>query len=146
MATEYGSRLRQARKHAKLTQMGLSKKTGIPQSTISSAERDGQGSGETPVYAAACGVDPLWLGTGRGSMLMSAQAEIQPTGGDPTGPTLDAVYVGRWLDKIKDQETRERIAHSCVTLILHEIQRPALETTPEPALPSKTLRASRQGN
>jgi len=69
MATEYGKRLRQARKHAKLTQVQLSEKTGIPQSTISTAEREGYGSGDTPVYADKCGVNALWLGTGEGEML-----------------------------------------------------------------------------
>lgn len=44
MATEYGSRLAKARKHAKLTQMQLSAKTGIAQSTIFTAEREGYGS------------------------------------------------------------------------------------------------------
>jgi len=69
MATEYGKRLRQARKHAKLTQVQLSAKTEIPQSTISTAEREGYGSSETPVYANACGVNALWLATGEGEML-----------------------------------------------------------------------------
>ncbi len=72
MATEYGSRLKTARNHAGLTQVALSKKTGIPQSTISTAEREGNGSGETPVYAQACGVDALWLATGQGEMLPTA--------------------------------------------------------------------------
>jgi transcriptional regulator with XRE-family HTH domain len=72
MATEYGSRLKQARKHASLTQIELSKKTGVPQSTISTAEREGYVSGETPVYARACGVNGLWLGTGEGDMLAGA--------------------------------------------------------------------------
>lgn len=69
MATEYGSRLKQSRKHAGFTQVELSKKTGIPQSTISTAEREGYGSGETPVYAQACGVNALWLANGTGEML-----------------------------------------------------------------------------
>lgn len=69
MATEYGSRLKLARKNARLTQAELSKKTGIPQSTISTAEREGYGSGETPVYAQACGVNALWLAKGHGEML-----------------------------------------------------------------------------
>ena len=56
MSTNYGERLKLARKHAKLTQMGLSAKTGIPQSTISAAEVKGHGSSETPIYARACGV------------------------------------------------------------------------------------------
>lgn len=77
MSTEYGSRLRSARKHAKLTQVGLSEKTGIPQSTISTAERLGNGSAETSIYAKACGVDSHWLATGEGQML---QAPAQGVG------------------------------------------------------------------
>ena len=68
MATEYGKRLRLARKGAGLTQGALSKKTGIAQSTISTAEREGRGSSETPVYAQACGVNAMWLAKGDGEM------------------------------------------------------------------------------
>lgn len=68
MTSEYGTRLRTARKHAGLTQAELSKATGIAQSTISTAERVGNSSGDTPVYAKACGVDAHWLATGQGAM------------------------------------------------------------------------------
>ena len=68
MTTDYGSRLRAARKLAGFTQNDLSKATGIPQSTISTAERLGNGSSDSPVYARACGVDALWLATGKGDM------------------------------------------------------------------------------
>lgn len=71
MATEYGTRLRAARKHAGLTQIQLSEATNIPQSTISTAEREGHGSADTPVYAKATGVDAHWLATGEGTMLPS---------------------------------------------------------------------------
>lgn len=66
MATEFGLRLREARKGAKLTQEDLSKRTGISQSTISTAERSGASSTDTATYAAACGVSALWLATGEG--------------------------------------------------------------------------------
>lgn len=69
MATEYGQRLRAARKHAGLTQEEAGKRTGIAQSTISTAERVGNGSADTPVYAKAYGVDSHWLATGEGEML-----------------------------------------------------------------------------
>lgn len=80
MATEYGSRLREARRRAKLTQVDLSKKTGIPQSTISTAERLGNGSAETAVYAKVCGVDAHWLATGEGAMVQATEAapDAQP--------------------------------------------------------------------
>ncbi len=76
MATEYGSRLKKARTGAGMTQAQLSTKTGIAQSTISTAERQGNGSGETPVYAQACGVDALWLATGEGEMRLSSSAPV----------------------------------------------------------------------
>jgi len=69
MATEYGQRLRAARKHAGLTQEQAGERTGIAQSTISTAERGGHGSADTPVYAKAYGVDAHWLATGQGAML-----------------------------------------------------------------------------
>jgi phage repressor protein C with HTH and peptisase S24 domain len=69
MGTEYGDRLRAARKIKGLTQKQLSDATGIPQSTISTAERLGHGSADTPIYAKACEVDAHWLATGEGNML-----------------------------------------------------------------------------
>ena len=72
MATEYGKRLRAARKHAGMTQVEASKATGIPQSTISTAEREGHGSADTPVYAKTYGVDAIWLATGEGEMCGSS--------------------------------------------------------------------------
>lgn len=69
MATEYGLRLRAARKYAKMTQIAASKASGIPQSTISTSERESHGSSETPVYAKLYGVDAHWLATGEGEML-----------------------------------------------------------------------------
>lgn len=79
MATEYGLRLRAARKHANLTQTKLSELTGIAQSTISTAEREGNGSSDTPVYAKVCGVDAHWLAAGKGFMLPSqGQSNVAP--------------------------------------------------------------------
>lgn len=91
MSTEYGKRLRAARKHAKLTQQALSEATGIPQSTISTAERLGHGSADTPVYAKECGVDAHWLATGEGEMIPSittARVKISAGSGQayPLGP------------------------------------------------------------
>jgi len=67
--TEFASRVIQARKHAKLTQHGLSAATGIKQSTIAEMEVSGQSSLMTPQIARACRVDAYWLATGEGSML-----------------------------------------------------------------------------
>lgn len=92
MSTEYGLRLRAARKHAGLTQGQLSARTGIPQSTISTAERLGNGSSETPVYAKACGVDAHWLATGDGAMETSnTTPHIKFSMGDDQTPIVQAL-------------------------------------------------------
>ena len=91
MTTEYGKRLREARKYAKLTQEGLASKTGIPQSTISTAERKGNGSAETPVYSLACNVDSYWLGTGKGEMIPTLAAQLPGTVGAGAAPALSVV-------------------------------------------------------
>lgn len=72
MATDFGNRPRLARKHAKLTQMKAEEVTGIAQSTISTAEREGYSSTDTVIYARAYGVDAHWLATGEGEMLGGA--------------------------------------------------------------------------
>lgn len=92
MPNEYGIRLRAARKHAGLTQVELGKRTGIAQSTISTAEREGAGSADTPVYAKACGVDAHWLATGEGEMLAGSAA--RPAGSIPVNQTrVRSVFV-----------------------------------------------------
>ncbi|MFM9928185.1 helix-turn-helix domain-containing protein [Variovorax sp. H27-G14] len=80
MVTEYGLRLRAARKFAGLTQAELGKRAGVGgQSTVSTAERLGGGSADTSKYAVACGVDAHWLATGEGQMLPSGHAAAPVT-------------------------------------------------------------------
>lgn len=69
MLTEYGKRMRLAMAHAKINQKELVKRTGLAQSTVSSALNRSNGSSDTPAYAAACGVSALWLATGDGDMV-----------------------------------------------------------------------------
>ncbi len=70
--SEFGTRLRQARQDAGLTQAELAKAAGMPLSTLAEAETKGQGSTYTPQLAAACRVSPGWLATGEGA-IRSAQ-------------------------------------------------------------------------
>ena len=72
--------------------MALSKKTGIAQSTISTAEREGHGSGETPVYARACGVSAIWLATGEGDMLDTSPPQANTDA--PSPATLPQLMQG----------------------------------------------------
>lgn len=69
MATDYGKRLIKAMTDAKINQKGLVERTGLPQSTVSSAINRGNGSSYTAEFAKACGVNAHWLATGEGDML-----------------------------------------------------------------------------
>jgi transcriptional regulator with XRE-family HTH domain len=62
-----GSRIREARKSAKMTQAQLAAKVGMKQGTLSELET-GESDGTTLVasFAAALGVNALWLETGKG--------------------------------------------------------------------------------
>jgi transcriptional regulator with XRE-family HTH domain len=64
--TDFGCRLFQARKSAKLTQAEAAKAVGIKQSTLSELENDGMGSAYTPALASLYGVSAIWLATGEG--------------------------------------------------------------------------------
>ena len=84
-----------------------------------------------------------------------SQPEARETFGATTAPTPDrrepqptltpdAAYVAHWLNKVSDRETRERLAHACVTLILLEIDGPASTPTPEPEPQTETPSAARR--
>lgn len=62
-----GTRLKQARKAAQLTQVELAKRVGLNQSTLSDLEiGKSVGSTSLAALAHALGVNALWLETGRG--------------------------------------------------------------------------------
>lgn len=69
MATDFGKRIRSARKHAKLTQKGLAALVGMSQPSLSEAETTAHSSQFTAQIASACGVDGNWLATGEGKMI-----------------------------------------------------------------------------
>jgi len=100
MATEYGKRLKQARLHAGLNQVQLGKVTGISQSTISTAERLGNGSTDTAAYAKACGVSAHWLETGQGEMLpATAAANLSAPSGFLTANASASTHALARMDK-----------------------------------------------
>lgn len=116
-----GERIKQARKHAKLSQVELAKAVGVEQATISRLERgETRKSAYLPQIAAACGVQHTWLAMGKGTMLGTGVGEHQGdynVGPGPAimgkvplisfsdaggwGETIDPYTVGdaeRWLD------------------------------------------------
>ena len=71
--------MRLAMAHAKINQKELVKRTGLAQSTVSSALNRSNGSSDTPAYAKACGVSALWLATGEGNMMDAQPEPSQPS-------------------------------------------------------------------
>jgi transcriptional regulator with XRE-family HTH domain len=125
MATEYGKRLRSARKEAGLTQVGLSELTGIPQSTISTAEREGHGSSDTSTYALFCGVNPHWLATGEGDRKAAVKSGSAAADRDFVRERLsaEAVLLGRRLDKIQDDDIKGEALAMCLQVVQSHFRR-----------------------
>lgn len=78
---EYKDRLKLARKHAGLTQAALAVRVGIDQTSVSDLERGkSQGTAYNASIASECGVNPLWLETGKGEMLSGEGNVSAPVG------------------------------------------------------------------
>jgi len=88
MRTDFGQRLLQARKHAKLSQIELSEAVGMSQGTYGALEREGQGSSYTAAIARKCGVNGDWLADGVGEMLTTSRAKVEISGYRPSGHAL----------------------------------------------------------
>ncbi|MEO5362917.1 MAG: XRE family transcriptional regulator [Magnetococcus sp. DMHC-8] len=78
-------RIHVARKQAGLTQKELADQVGVSQTAIHKLEGgSSRSSRRTVAIALACGVDPIWLDTGRGnSSLFGTRLETHPTESTP---------------------------------------------------------------
>jgi SOS-response transcriptional repressor LexA len=95
--SDFGQRLWQARKHAKLTQTQLAKLANIKsQSTVAELERSGLGSAFTPALARVTGVSVDWLANGVGHMLpVENTSPISPR---KRVPLISWVQAGSWSE------------------------------------------------
>lgn len=76
---ELKDRLKQARKHAQITQAQLAERAGIAQASISEIERGlSKTSGHLVKLATICGVSPVWLSEGIGEMLATGESNVEP--------------------------------------------------------------------
>jgi SOS-response transcriptional repressor LexA len=106
MSTEFGKRVRAARKLARLSQVALARAVGLTQGTISEMETLAHSSTATAQIAETCGVSAHWLATGDGEMVPSIQtSNVKFSGVDPidlafTGgvPLISWVQAGSWSD------------------------------------------------
>lgn len=75
---ELKDRLKQARKHARLTQVELAERAGIKQASVSEIERGlTRTSGHLVKLATICGVDPVWLSEGVGDMQSTGESNVE---------------------------------------------------------------------
>ena len=91
MNTEFGKRLKEARKHGGFTQAQLAKKVGIGQSTIAELERIGNGSSHATAIAAVCRVSPFWLANGSGEMFAGIDKQPIAFDNNPDYPAIRRV-------------------------------------------------------
>ncbi len=95
MTSEFGKRLKEARKNAGLTQAQLAKKVGIGQSTVAELERTASGSSHVAGIAAACNVSPMWLATGDGPMKTGMDSNVKPVAeGMRAYPVISKIQAG----------------------------------------------------
>jgi transcriptional regulator with XRE-family HTH domain len=69
--SDYGKRLKEAMRHSGVTQHDLADFAGIKQASVSHCITTGRGSSHTTSFATICGIDALWLETGKGEMVKS---------------------------------------------------------------------------
>lgn len=83
MTTEFGKRVKAARKNAGLSQIALAREVGISQGTLSEMESMGHASTVTAQIASVCRVDANWLATGDGSMHSFGSSTLSELTGTP---------------------------------------------------------------
>ena len=103
MSTDFGKRIKAARKCAGLTQKELAGKINLAQPSLSHLENAGFASVFTAQIADACGVNPHWLATGEGEMLPAGgRVELSNVTPAPIGtrrvPLISYVQAGCWTE------------------------------------------------
>ncbi|MBF0346457.1 MAG: helix-turn-helix domain-containing protein [Magnetococcales bacterium] len=113
MSNTLNERIKMARKHAGITQKELAERVGISQTAIHKLEGGGsQSSRKTIAIALTCGVDPIWLDTGRGEMALPGAAScLADTHGIGEGgiphqsyPLIGRIPMVSWDELIKFQD------------------------------------------
>lgn len=112
MATDFGSRVAQARKHAGFTQKQLAPLVGMSQSNLSELETIAFESGKTVQIACRCNVNACWLATGEGNMLDGVAA----TAPQITTLELSLKTLGEALAAVTDANVVEDLADALAKL------------------------------
>ncbi|MBF0423108.1 MAG: helix-turn-helix domain-containing protein [Magnetococcales bacterium] len=112
MTSTLSERIKRARKYAGITQKDLASRVGISQTAIHKLEGGGsRSSRRTIAIALTCGVDPIWLETGRGEMALPGAFSYLNDGsvGESNGRSRNSPLIARvpmisW-DELAKQES-----------------------------------------
>lgn len=118
MKSEFGQRLREARRHAKLTQVQLAKLVGMVQASVSDLESCGKGSTYTPAIAEACGVSVQWLAYGKGEMRENEATQPAPKEESAKGHSSQANELALLFDMLTDRVERTVAFNGATEVIL----------------------------
>ena len=132
---DLGKRIKARMQAKKISSKAMADACGVTPSAVSSWYRTNRISKDALAkVATVLDVSLEELITGESVARPAAPAE---------SPSATALYLARWLDKVQDQETKERIAHVAMLEILKVIDGPGRHTTQEPSAQSKTPHGAR---
>lgn len=117
MRSEFGQRLFDARKHAKLTQAVLASAVGTSQANLGELEKKGLSSGLTPAIAARCGVAIEWLAYGKGEMLAREPAQGQRQNSPEAQQIADLFDLIPVRDKIRRAQAMAAAINSILAVL-----------------------------
>jgi transcriptional regulator with XRE-family HTH domain len=115
----FGARLELARTKAELTIQALADVSGCPPSTLSTAERSGNGSTYIARIALACGVSPIWLETGVGEMHAKAFSTTPTTPSQPQLSTEGECLAFEFDEAPLGRTSKAQVYSLCLAIIKH---------------------------
>ncbi|MBF0445532.1 MAG: LexA family transcriptional regulator [Magnetococcales bacterium] len=121
MCKTLSDRILHARQHSGLTQKELARRVGISLTTVYNLESGKAKYSRCMVtIATVCGVEPAWLETGRGEMLLSAHDKILPVSGcRDISPVTAKIPMLSWntINTLHSWNDHEQIKFLCSELL-----------------------------
>lgn len=123
MQSELKDRLKQSRKEKRLTQTEVANAVGITQATYSELERGlVKSSGKIVELANLFNVNPNWLATGEGEMIIKSDIQSITSNSSEVGTSFVNTSVVDLIDTLKDMEKTGELTPQLVGLLNNTIQ------------------------
>lgn len=123
MQSEFKDRLKLARKNAKMTQAQLAKAVNTTQGSISDLESGrNKTSTNTLQIANVLQVNPNWLATGEGEMIIKSDIQSITSNSSEVGTSFVNTSVVDLIDTLKDMEKTGELTPQLVGLLNNTIQ------------------------